>query len=119
MRAQDDADLLGAILNPLRSKSLEQHTHQSLSLLFETLYSSRERDERERLLRCFREKDFVAKDSLFERPPFLQIPQIINSGTTHEAKAFLEREKNSRACKMRDTKSTPKLLDANKKTKRE
>ena len=125
MRARDDADLSGAILNPpLRSKSLllrNAHRSLSLSLLFERFQSSRERGTRERDERgLFRSERF--RLSTVSLNAFLQISFPIKS-SSHSNKSesiSLSREKMSRVCcKMRDTKSTPKRLHANKKTKRE
>ena len=105
----------------VRSKSrLSRHAHRSLSLslLFERFQSSRERDERETSALFRRERFRLSTLSL---NAFLQISFPIKSSREQhtKAKAFLSREKMSRVCKMRDTKSTPKRLHANKKTKRE
>ena len=123
MRARDDADLSGAILNPLCDQNLSSCETRidlsSLSLLFERFQSSRERDERETSALFRRERFRLSTLSL---NAFLQISFPIKS-SSHSNKSesiSLSREKMSRVCcKMRDTKSTPKRLHANKKTKRE
>ena len=106
----------------MRSKSLllrNAHRSLSLSLLFERFQSSRERDERETSALFRRERFRLSTLSL---NAFLQISFPIKS-SSHSNKSesiSLSREKMSRVCcKMRDTKSTPKRLHANKKTKRE
>ena len=107
----------------MRSKSrLSRHAHRSLSLslLFERFQSSRERDERETSAGCFGENDFVFRLSLFERfsSNFFS-HQIIIALERKRTHFSLSREKMSRVrCKIPDTKSTPKRLHANKKTKR-
>ena len=108
----------------MRSKSrLSRHAHRSLSLslLFERFQSSRERDERERRARVVSERTISSFDCFFERfsSNFFshQIIIALEQKRTHFS---LSRENVSRVCcKMRDTKSTPKRLHANKKTKRE
>ena len=108
----------------MRSKSrLSRHAHRSLSLslLFERFQSSRERDERERRARVVSERTISSFDCFFERfsSNFFS-HQIIVSLEQKRTHFSLERENVSRVrCKMRDTKSTPKRLHANKKTKRE
>ena len=97
-------------------------TRINLSLFLSSLkrFKARERGTRERLPRCFGENDFVANVSLFERFSSNFFSHQIISRTTRKSESIsLSREKMSRVCKMRDTKSTPKLLHANKKTKRE
>ena len=124
VRARDDADLSGAILNPLCDQNLSSYeTRIDLSLFLSSLkgFKARERGTRERRVRCFGENDFVFRLSLWTL--FFKFLFPSNHHLTRtKAKAFLsrEREKMSRVCcKMRDTKSTPKRLHANKKTKRE
>ena len=126
MRARDDADLSGAILNPpLRSKSLLlRNAHRSLSLFLSSLkgFKARERGTRERDERgLFRSERF--RLSTVSLNAFLQISfPIKSSSRSNESERIslsLEREKMSRVrCKIPDTKSTPKRLHANKKTKR-
>ena len=109
----------------VRSKSrLSRHAHRSLSLslLFERFQSSRERDERERRARVVSERTISSFDCFFERfsSNFFshQIIVSLERKRTHFSLSR-EREKMSRVrCKIPDTKSTPKRLHANKKTKR-
>ena len=105
----------------MRSKSrLSRHAHRSLSLslLFERFQSSRERDERETSALFRRERFRLSTLSL---NAFLQIsfPIKSSSRSNESERISLSREKMSRVrCKIPDTKSTPKRLHANKKTKR-
>ena len=107
----------------MRSKSLllrNAHRSLSLSLLFERFQSSRERDERETSALFRRERFRLSTLSL---NAFLQISfPIKSSSRSNESERISlsrEREKMSRVrCKIPDTKSTPKRLHANKKTKR-
>ena len=127
MRARDDADLSGAILNPFFCAikispltTTRASISLSLSLLFERFQSSRERDERERRARVVSERTISSFDCLFERfsSNFFS-HQIIVSLERKRTHFSLSREKMSRVrCKIPDTKSTPKRLHANKKTKR-
>jgi hypothetical protein len=127
VRARDDADLSGAILNPFCAIKISlflRNAHQSLSLFLSSLkgFKARGRGTRERRARCcFGEEDFVANVSLFERSSSNFFShQIIISLEQKRTHFSLERERKCLACcKMRDTKSTPKLLHANKKIKRD
>ena len=72
VRARDETDLSGAILNPFCAIKISlflRNAHQSLSLFLSSLkgFKARERGTRERRARCFGEEDFVANVSLFER----------------------------------------------------
>ena len=67
VRARDDADLSGAILNPLCDQNLSSYeTRIDLSLFLSSLkgFKARERGTRERRARCFGENDFVFRRSL-------------------------------------------------------
>ena len=126
MRARDDADLSGAILNPLCDQNLSSYeTRIDLSLFLSSLkgFKARGRGTRERDERgLFRRDRF--RLSTVSLNAFLQISfPIKSSSRSNESERISlsrEREKMSRVrCKIPDTKSTPKRLHANKKTKRE
>ena len=105
----------------LCDQNLASHdTRIDLSLFLSSLkgFKARERGTRERRVRCFGENDFVFRLSLWTLFFKFLFPSNHHlSRTTHKTKAHSER-KCLAWCKMRDTKSTPKLLHANKKTKR-
>ena len=100
VRAQDDADLSGAILNPLRSKSLFLQ-HASISLSFSPLWNALklEREGRERDCRVVSERTISSRTSL-SLNAFLQISFPIKSSLEQhaKAKAFLSRERKCLAC---------------------
>ena len=123
MRARDDADLSGAILNPLCDQNLSSYeTRIDLSLFLSSLkgFKARGRGTRERDERgLFRSERF--RLSTVSLNAFLQIsfPIKSSSRSNESERISLSREKMSRVrCKIPDTKSTPKRLHANKKTKR-
>lgn len=101
MRARDDADLSGAILNPLCDQNLSSYeTRINLSLFLSSLkgFKARERGTRERRVRCFGENDFVAKVSLFERFSSNFFSHQIIISLEQKRKLSLSRERKCLAC---------------------
>ena len=129
MRARDDADLSGAILNPpLRSKSLssyETRINLSLSLFLSSLkgFKARGRGTRERDERVVVSERKISSFDCLSLNAFLQISFPIKSSSlsnkSERISLSLRERKCLACCKMRDTKSTPKRLHANKKIKRD